>query len=314
VNKNCLYSGILTKGSKLQNIGSEKIYPEERNKVDRRQNNISVAVERRSGVDRRDSFEYLMQQNNCNKVDVYASFRKQQPISVSPLSIVQPVDKIEDIQDCIKEKNYLKAFGVGLLLLNTLDKEIQEFNKFKKDLFAIIAGKKKIQREDCQIPHSFTLGTEITKTKHFEFIRKLDKTLFDFKLIQFILKKIGLTDWKEVPINSFEKTNEQIIKIKIIGNTFSKITGRAFLRTPVIGIAALGLLETPNIFKEKKHKREQIFKSTITVVSITTGTALLGALGAYYPPFGFIGTGLGSYLGYKSSEFINKNIDKKTKN
>jgi len=302
------------KGRNVENKILENIYPEQRLKIDRRQNNISVAIERRSGAERRNSFENLIQQNNCNKVDVYASFRTQQPICVSPLSIVQPVDKVEEIQDCIKDKNYLKAFGAGLLLLNTLDKEIQEFNQFKKDLFAIITGKKKIQREDYQIPHSFTANTVIDNIRSLKFLKKFDKTLFDFKLCIFILNKVGMIDWEERSTGLYDKAGEPIYKIKIVGNEFMEILGRAFLRTPILSIGVLGLLESPNIFKEKKQRKKQIIKSTINVVSVTTGGSLLGAIGAYYPPFGFIGAGLGSYVGYRFSEYINKSIDKKIKN
>jgi len=117
-----------------------------------------------------------------------------------------------------------------------------------------------------------------------------------------------MTAYKEVSTGICDKVGEPIYKTKIIGNKFVEVLGRAFLRTPVFGIGVLSLLEIPAIAKEKKHKKEQILKSTIGITSITSCSAILGAIGAYYPPLGFIGAGLGAYLGYKMSDYINKKI------
>jgi hypothetical protein len=51
-----------------------------------------------------------------------------------------------------------------------------------------------------------------------------------------------------------------------------------------------------------------VAKSAINVATIITCSAALGAIGAYYPPFGFIGAGLGIYLGYKLAEKINNKL------
>jgi len=290
------------------NINTVNLNTECNRKTDRRQNNMPVEFDRRSGTDRRNNFETLIQQNVNDKLDTFAYFRQQQPICVSPISIIQPIDKVEDIQDCIKEKNYFKAFGVGLFLINSFGKDVLELKSFRDGFINIIKNRKFV-REDCEIPHSFASGTEIIKIEHFEILRKIDKTLFDLTFGKLILKKLGMTKRDKLHTGLFYKNGKPIYKFKIIGNKYVEIIGRAFLRTPVLGIAILSLLEAPSIFNKKKHRKEQIIKSTISVASITAGGAILGAIGAYYPPFGFIGAGLGSYLGYKFSDYINKKVN-----
>jgi hypothetical protein len=273
---------------------------------DRRQKNIPVAVERRSGVDRRESPRLPFDVNLLQNKDSFAQFRKQQDIDATILSSVPPLDKVEEIQDCIKEKNYFRAAGIGLLLINSFRKDLQELKEFKNDIIKMIKDRK-LRYEDHQMAHAFTKNTEMEKFKLFKPVVKIDKTLYETKIGQFLLKKFGMKDFHDIETGIIGKNGNPIYKTKIIGNKFAEILGRSFLRTPVLGISTLSLLEIPVVIKAKEHKK-QIIKSTISTTSIVAGGAMLGAIGAYYPPFGFIGASIGAYLGYKMSEYINKKI------
>ncbi|MDD3014157.1 MAG: hypothetical protein PHC34_10685 [Candidatus Gastranaerophilales bacterium] len=273
---------------------------------DRRRQNNPVAVERRSGVDRRQTPRLSLDAESLQDKDTYTRFRKQQEIDATPLSMIPPLDKVEEIQDSVKEKNYCKAVGIYLLLINSFRKDVKDLKRFKNDILKIIKDKK-FRYEDHQERLFFTQGSEIDRIKVFNPLIKLDITLFDFKFCQYILKKFGMTNYHEILTGSFTKSNEPTYKIKVIGNKFVEILGRSFLRTPILGVCTLSLLEIPNIIKAKKHKK-QIIKSTISITSIITGGAILGTIGAYYPPLGFITTGIGAYLGYKLSDYFNKKI------
>ena|GEM_PF-2922570 len=269
---------------------------------DRRQQDIPVAIERRSGNDRRKTPRITDQINR----DIYAPFIKSETIDATALSCIPPVDKIEEIQDCVKAKNYSKAIGITLLLANSFKKDIGELKGTKKEILNIFRTKKLLY-EDHQTPHSFTQGTFIEKLDKRNILNKIDKTLFNTKISNFILMKLGKQNIHDQQTGLKDKFNEPIYKIKILGTKSAEIMGRILLRIPVLGVFTMFLLDLPQVIKVKNHVK-QFVKSTINISLITIGGAFLGAIGAYYPPFGLIGAGLGALLGNKLAKKINDKL------
>jgi len=269
---------------------------------DRRQQKLPVANERRSGIDRRITPRYIEQINQ----DIYAPFIRHDAVEATPLSILPPIDKVEEISDCVKEKNYPKAVGIVLLLANSFKKDIDELIGAEKDISTIFRTKKPLY-EDHQIPHSFTKGTFIEKLDKRFFFSKFDKTLYDTHIGQFILNKIGMIDYDKVLSGLNNKSKAHIYKIKVLGTKSAEIIGRTFLRIPILGGVTMFLLDIPQINKENNHKK-QILKSTISISMITFGGAFLGAVGAYYPPLGLIGAGIGALLGNIIAKKINNEL------
>ncbi|MDD3014466.1 MAG: hypothetical protein PHC34_12250 [Candidatus Gastranaerophilales bacterium] len=149
-----------------------KLYPQYNQKPDRRKNNVSVVLECRSGVDRRESVRYsidlkLGQDINRTK-NIFApflntpqiqqiqtehnrntSFRKAVMAALSPLV---PVRRISTMPDNIEDKNYTRAAGlVGLMLFN-LPEDCRDMRNSIRQISNKILPEKIKKRIEKQFP------------------------------------------------------------------------------------------------------------------------------------------------------------------
>jgi len=288
---------------------------------------MPVEFDRRSGLDRRNSFENLIRQNINDKFDTFASFKQQKPICTSPLSIIQPVDKVEEINEAIKKKNYFNALTITALMLISMPAHIKEFKNAAKDLFEEKPSKEKLIPEGYHIKASFfrdTLFEPLLKIPYIgEYLDKHDKSLYDYiKLREAIFKKIGKP--KEIIANSqiTNKTDGELIQAyKLEGGKLSCFVGHVLMKISKINLIIISSLQIPIIYKafadkDSKENRaihgaKQILKSVINIPIALLGGAVLGTLfhrkGAASI---LLATGVGAYMGAKTGEYIEEKIDK----
>ena len=238
--------------------------------------------------------------------------------------------RINSIPDKLENKDYTPAMGlVSLAVLNGPEdlrdvfsayKQIK--NKFPKPVTFHSGYDNKI----AQHPFSFFRGTilndylnpsskECPNPKAAAWLIKQDKTLWDTKLGNWVQKKlkikVGDTSTKIERIDYTIK-NKKFIKAKVFktNNPFKDILARAMTITPVLGVAAMGAIETAHIAHEVKNGKnffEEAGKSAVTLATTLGATGILGAIGAKHlgPTGSLLGIGLGAITG----AIVNKTID-----
>lgn len=260
--------------------------------TDRRQNNVVVENDQRSGVDRREN-----------------------PSLFYALEAVPTFRRTLSIPDKIENGEIAAAFGMASLALINIPEDLRDV----KGAFNQLKGANALyDYKNYQHNFSFFKGTAIEKwlykqidanKKWAVWLSENDKTLADTK---FGNKILGFLGSKEVDIIETSITNykgEQALAVKYGGSKFAQLTGRALRRTTKLGVIALALLEVPKIIKSE-DKIEQTAKSTVNVVSITAGIGYGGAIGAKYggATGSLIGMGLGAILGNKLSKKAQETI------
>jgi hypothetical protein len=282
------------------------------NNLDRRQQNITVSDERRSGIDRRTlvsnpfnvvnkRIDPLLKKDIEQVKDVFKKFKPDdkdgtsftKELEVGAASSIPYVRRLNSVNNAVNNHDYFKALGTTALLFLNVKEDWRDILKIFK--------KPTIPRE-YQIPFSFVRGTPLEKI---EILNKFDKTLDNTLIGKFILNKTGLKSYEVYFDNTLKK--QPVIALKAKGNLITKILARSFMRIPVLSLLFLSMLEIPSIIhSEDKHK--QAIKSTITVTSIIAGSALFGAIGASLlgPVGSLAGIGMGSYY---ASKIANKIIE-----
>ena len=102
-----------------------------------------------------------------------------------------------------------------------------------------------------------------------------------------------------------------MLKFSNTNNPFKDILARAMTRTPVLGVAAMGGIETAahvaHEVKNGKNFFEEAGKSAVTLATTLGATGILGAIGAKHlgPTGSLLGIGLGAITG----AIVNKTID-----
>ena len=257
------------------------------------------------------------------------------------LSPLPPLRRISSLPDSIENDNLPRAAGLLGLAAANFSGDMREIGKASTELF----GKKSISKvitnpnNIYQHPLSFFRGTflEFLPDK-FNWLNKIDKTLYDviyetkFSNTRFgnVLKKflnVNIKDFRPINkdefnfLNIFKKTKVINPEATYITAYKSSLTGRVLLRIPVIGLAAMSLLEMPAIIKsaktgETKNEKaksfiKQICKSAGYVALVTAGIAVAGA--AFVTAgtaASLIGMAIGSTIGIIASKTLNKQIDK----
>ena len=238
--------------------------------------------------------------------------------------------RINSIPDKLENKDYTPAMGlVSLAVLNGPEdlrdvfsayKQIK--NKFPKPVTFHSGYDNKI----AQHPFSFFRGTimndylnpsskDCPNPKAAAWIIRQDKTLWDTKLGNWVQKKLGIeVDEKVTQIQDIASTSvdKKLVLAKVFktNNPFKDILARAMTRTPVLGVAAMGAIETAHIAHEVKNGKnffEEAGKSAVTLATTLGATGILGAIGAKHlgPTGSLLGIGLGAITG----AIVNKTID-----
>lgn len=265
---------------------------------------------------------------------------------------ITPFRRISSLSDKVQHHEYLAALGLsGLALMNLpedcrdLQKGIQQINhntlsRKTKDSFKYSKSETSrniyknfihydplYNRNKYQHGFSFFRGTLLerfvnpnkTKNKNFAFkLLQADKTLLRSKFGQFIQKNLGVeeADWADTKIKDIGHTSQNPRYLKAAafkGSRFGKLTCKAMHRIPVLGVAAMALIELPKIFSSAKDGEavKQTVKSGINVASILAGIGYAGAVGSkYFGPLGsLIGMGVGAVVGSTASKKMQEIID-----
>lgn len=259
--------------------------------ADRRQNNVSIDADRRSGVDRREN-----------------------PSLFYALEAVPTFRRTLSIPDKIEHGEAATAIGMASLALINLPEDLRDIKSAYNQLNGVKAS---YDYKNYQHDFSFLRGTAIEKWLH----RKMDggsmwaKWLYDndknLAQTAFAKKINNFTGAEESDIietSIRDCKGETAIAIKYKGSFFAKLTARALRRTTKLGLLAMALLELPKIFKSKE-KINQTGKSAVNVASLTAGIAYGGALGGRFGAMGsLLGMGAGAIAGAKISNKVQQAI------
>ena len=238
--------------------------------------------------------------------------------------------KIAEATNELEDKNYIPATGlISLAVLNgpedvrdAMDIWRQFKNKFKPTK-SWISG---YDNKYAQHPYSFFRGTVLSDVlnpysedcpspKWATKIIRADKTLWDTKLGNWVQKKFGIKTFKvKTDIKEIDFTLKNLHKVLATGlkspNKFADITARAMLRTPILGVGALGLVEASDIIHEVKNGKnffEETGKSLATLGTTLLATGVLGAIGSKH--YGAVGSLAGTTLGALTSATVSNIID-----
>jgi hypothetical protein len=266
-----------------------KLYPQYNQKPDRRQNNVSVDLERRSGMCRREStrpsIDLKLSQDINRTKDIFAPFlnapqvQQTQPENKSnttfrkaimvALSPIIPVRRISSLPDNIEDGNYVRAAGLVALAGIMLPEDTRDL----KDAWNQITKGKlpKYDYKNCQTEFSFFRGTVLQPiinkmgkfgVKLYSFDKSLNNTKFGeylSKVFKFEIDELNSEATQRfVPKVILDRTGKPVVKDievfarKLQGKPSAKIIGRALLRIPVISVFALSLLELPLLMKKIK--------------------------------------------------------------
>jgi len=326
-----------------------KLYPQFQSN-DRRQQNIFVDNDRRSGANRRVNLDTRTRNDLKEVKDVFEAFRTPQlenknttfrQAIMAVLSPIVPVRRISSLPDNIDDGNYERAAGLVALAIVNLPEDTRDLKDAAKQIFK--GELPNYDYKNCQAPFSFFRGTALEPIvnkmgKVGILLHKGDIPLSETKFGQFLIRKLNIdinpfnaeTTGRKVPqVGINPETGKTIIgeidvlAYKVEGKSFSKLVGRSLLRIPVISVIALSLLELPTIIKKINDGNDltnkinegiiQTVKASINVSSILTGIGIVGALFARKgPAFSLLGMGIGSVAGACTSKTVQKGIDKLT--
>ena len=259
--------------------------------VDRRQDNVSVDVDRR-----------------CDK-------SKSEDVGIfCALETIPPVRRAIDIPDKIQHGEITSALGMASLALINLPEDMRDINSALDQFRGV---KAKYDYKEYQHDFSFFRGTAIEKWLHkhvdagkkwanwlFDNDKTFAETTFGEKTLNLIKAKLS-KDTVSAKITNFLGIEELAFKYE--GSKFAQLTGRALKRTTKLGVIALALLEVPKIINSisKGETIEQTAKSAVNVASITAGISYGGAIGAKH------GGAIGSLVGMGFGAVLSSKLSKK---
>lgn len=238
--------------------------------------------------------------------------------------------KIAEATNEIKDKNYIPATGlVTLAVLNgpeDVRDAVEVWKQFKNKFKPTKSWVSGYDNKYAQHPYSFFRGTVLSDVlnpysedcpspKWATKIIKADKTLWDTKFGNWVQKKFGIEiKHKEssIPRIDFSTKNPKYVKAKVLKSPhkFADITARAMLRTPVLGVGALGLIEASDIIHEVKNGKnffEKTGKSVATFGTTLLATGVLGAIGAKH--YGAVGSLVGTTFGALTGVIVSNIMD-----
>ena len=294
---------------------------------ERRQKSSPVEYDRRFSMDRRQASKPVFAsinklKNNVDRLDK-STLDTQQAVLYA-LSPLPPARRISSLPDTLEDKNYSRA---GLLLgmaAANFPGDVREMGLAGKELKNIFTkGLPAISYEGQHQAKFFQNTFMSSLPKKYPWLKKLDKTLYSTDFGK-TLRKIFNIKITEEPFKTTERLifnkGKKLQKFKFTGNSFQKITGRALMRTPLLGLVPSTILEVPAliksvqkeeaIFDKAKSFTKQLCKSAGYVGLLNTGIALVGAT---LMPYGYIaaliGMGIGGSVGLMASKHLNKQID-----
>ncbi len=298
-----------------------KLYPQYQTTGDRRQQEVPVAEDRRSGKDRRPEQRIELSSNIKKdlyevKTDfekTYAAFEDYKNITktaatsflsnivkskneaqereilnlvTSPIPMARRLVNIKNNKD---NDNPIKAVGLTAIAAINAKEDI-------RDILSIFGKVKSAASKGYYAKYGFFVGTTVENWfKKFKFGKKIliniDKTVGEWSIIVKLFDKLKITP----VILTAEKTVKHILKQEEVlvrnyvhlkgGKKITRLVGYTLHRMPQLSLLASGLLELPSIVKAKnKDKLKQIANSTLSVVCGATSGAFLSATAALLVP------------------------------
>lgn len=304
-----------------------KLYPQYKNN-DRRQQNIPVDNDRRSGIDRRTNSDSYLRQDLKQVKDTFAVFRTAEKAKLDYIhsktnnnlflkgifSCVPALRRIDSIED--NRNDRLKAYGLGTLAIINLKEDF-------RDILSVVGLAKSEAPEGFKPVFKFFNGTIVEnwlrKTqKGKKLLNNIDITLADTNFMKNYLENNNI-EWqkrlysKEIKyplVKNPERVTREYIKYECGLN--HQILLHSLNRITKLGLIFAGILEIPNIAKSIKqgHDYKQILKSAISVVSYASIGALCSATGAVFAGSAgsVLGLGFGFFVGNQLSRHINSKI------
>jgi hypothetical protein len=284
-------------------------------KADRRQKNLPVENDRRTGADRRSGLDRRLQQtpltlSNSDNIELYSNRRiaadinlinktdtdsfthasdKAKEVIFGAASVVPGTRRLASIDDNAENHNKVKAAGLGLVGLINLKEDI-------RDILSMFGLVKSEATKGYYAKFKFFNGTLLEKPlKNSEFGKQVfyngDITLGDLKLTDKIYDKLGI----QRQTNFFNKTvdyagitketfNREYVNFvakegKELGKLrlfAGKLAGLFMNRIPVLSLAIAGALELPQIIDAfKENQGEKQIVKSATSVCMTAATGAL---------------------------------------
>jgi hypothetical protein len=210
------------------------------------------------------------------------------------MRMIPPLRKFYNVIDGSKTGCWFTVALMGFRTWNELEEDVHDiknavkrvpYDKHKQFPFPVI--------KTCPI-EKFWLGKKLLP---------YDKTLFDTKLMQKFLIRIGMTD--------VEADKHGLIEIK--GSRAAEYLGGSALRIPLLGATIFAGCELDGVIKAD-DKLKQIPRSSIKIILTMGMAALLGRLGRYHSRvLELSGLGGGIILGSYLSKKLNAKILPETK-
>ncbi|MDD3012555.1 MAG: hypothetical protein PHC34_02500 [Candidatus Gastranaerophilales bacterium] len=275
-----------------------KLYPQF-STSDRRQQNVPVDNDRRSGMDRRVNVDNRLRQDIKQVKDTFEAFRTPEHkdtnndslknIEAGALSTIPFFRRFFGVSEAYSNHEYFKAIGKLFIQLTQFHGDIKDVKSACKQLISFDFSKTEAQK-----PWGFIIDTPLENKPVFRTLAKYDKTLYDVKIFSKLLEKIGAEE--------AEYLEDGLIKFN--GTKISKITARAFTRIPIMSAVFLSLLELPTVIKSK-DKFKQTEKAAFNVASTVLISAFIGAGLAYFGVLpSLVGIFLGTCLASKLTKYI----------
>lgn len=237
----------------------------------------------------------------------------------------------------LSEGNWERAAAMGALTAMSLPGDVREMHFAGKDLLNIFKPNKNkftmgrnVYKNKFQHGLSFFKGTfmEGFVEKKYPWLMKMDKTLYDTNFGRFVRRAFNVNQVSETRGIGYIFRNtagQKVPALKFTGSIGQKLTGRALLRVPVIGLVLSAALEIPAIIKsagvegsfadKTKSVTKQVCKSAAFLGLVQGGLAYGGAAALMlFPAAGafvaLAGMAIGSAAGVMASKALNKEIDK----
>lgn len=316
-----------------------KLYPTQLVSSDRRQSNIPVEIERRSGKDRRAEQRLTLKsdlKDDITKVKtnfdkIYVSFKEYDTLSKSSpayyasiiknkktktnkelinlaLSPIPMARRIVNIDNNEEDHNIFKAIGLAAIAFINLKEDL-------RDIMSIFGKTKSHAPDGYYSKYGFFVGTSaegrLQKSEWGRSILKLDRTMGETVFDNLIKNKLKVNVTREKfnkEINHIGGKAEKVLRrhVKLEGNKIGKLITLTLYRIPILSLFIVGILETPSIIKAKKNtKLKQATNSALNVVlGIGVGAFFSALLAPINPALPVMGLGVGYYVGGKIAKAI----------
>ena len=272
------------------------LYPQFKQFTDRRSQSCSVVIDKRSGMDRRQSTRLAVNSDLFNDIkkteQIFAPFlhksfnqqvkkyddasNKNNGIALGALSTIPYARRFICVKDAIQNHDTLKAIGKGLILLINMPEDTRDLVDAGKQLVRLT---KKIPPSipyDYQTKFSFFRGTLLEPVLKWLIESKneriselgykiyyLDKSFYDTFIGEKISNMLNIIESDVKNTTRKDIDGRYIEAFKLEGKFIPKLIGRSMQRIPIISLIVFGILELPSIVKSFCNKQKTLKENCI---------------------------------------------------